>query len=779
MEDSDKKRKVALITGITGQDGSYLAELLLEKGYEVHGIIRRASTFNTLRIDHLFQDPHEKELRLVLHYGDLADASTIRKLIYKVKPDEIFNLAAQSHVRVSFDIPEYTANITGVGVLRMLEAIKDYEEHTGKKVKFYQASSITFDTPVLIKKDGVIKRTVFGETLELKNFEVLSVDKETKKVKFLPVKRVMNHGMKDVFEVKGRTGLAIRLTADHSLMVFNQEGNIIEKKTSELQEGDHLITFLGNILRNDNPARIKLEYHLDHNLPSRWGYPNKTDSRLVSCDLELGSDFMRVAGYYLAEGCSGIQKKSKTGGVNYRTSFCFGSHEPERVTDTIATIKNVFEVEPASIQRRESSVNITYSSKHLYTFLSRFGHTAKEKRLPDFIWTLPRDATREFLYGYAGDAHFKSGGQIRYTTINKELAIDVIYLMRLHDISTYYIERYNREHLSPQRTIIKAAFCYDIEVPATSNFVVTLPEPTVAKFKSPSAECLPAALFRGERLYGAIHGKQLVSKGRLQRLIALYGLQNGNLLRLVESNLGVIQIKTVNYKGKENVGDYEVPGSECFFCGNQPVLAHNSSEMFGASPPPQNELTPFQPRSPYGIAKLFAYHTTKNYREAYGIFGVNGVLYNHESPRRGETFVTRKITRGIARILAGLDKKIYLGNLEAKRDWGHAPEYMEAAWLMMQQPESDDYVVGTGESHSVREFVEGAFRHAGINDWESYVEIDPRYFRPTEVEHLVADSRKVKEKLGWEAKTKFADLIKIMVDAELKQHGVKKNDTTR
>jgi GDPmannose 4,6-dehydratase len=200
----------------------------------------------------------------------------------------------------------------------------------------------------------------------------------------------------------------------------------------------------------------------------------------------------------------------------------------------------------------------------------------------------------------------------------------------------------------------------------------------------------------------------------------------------------------------------------------------SSSEMFGSSPPPQNEKTPFYPRSPYACSKVFAFHITVNYREAYNIFAVNGILFNHESPRRGETFVTRKITRGIARILAGLDKKIYLGNLEAKRDWGYAPEYMEAAYLMLQQTNPDDYVIGTGESHSVREFLEQAFKYAGIDNWKDYIEIDSRYFRPTEVENLIADASKAKEKLGWEAKTKFYDLVKIMMDADLRNYGLKK-----
>lgn len=335
--------KKALITGITGQDGSYLAEILLGKGYEVHGVIRRASTFNTGRINHLYQDPHINGVKLFLHYGDLSDTGNIRKLIFQIQPDEIYHLGAQSHVRVSFDMPEYTADVTGLGTLRILEAIKDFQEHPlageEKKIKFYQASS---------------------------------------------------------------------------------------------------------------------------------------------------------------------------------------------------------------------------------------------------------------------------------------------------------------------------------------------------------------------------------------------------------------------------------------------------SEMFGSSPPPQNEKTPFHPRSPYGCAKVFAYHATVNYREAYNIFACNGILFNHESPRRGETFVTRKITRSVARIKAGLDKKLYLGNLDARRDWGYAPEYMEAAWLMLQRPEPDDYVIGTGEARSVKEFVEAAFKRAGIDNWQDYVEIDPRYYRPTEVEVLIADASEAKEKLGWEPKTKFDDLVKIMTEADFKNVGIEK-----
>ncbi len=321
--------KKALVTGITGQDGSYMAELLLAKGYEVHGIIRRASTFNTGRLDAIYADQHSGKSRLFLHYGDLSDASCLARLVGQIRPDETYNLAAQSHVRVSFDSPEYTTDITATGTIRLLEAIRE----TGVKSRFYQASS---------------------------------------------------------------------------------------------------------------------------------------------------------------------------------------------------------------------------------------------------------------------------------------------------------------------------------------------------------------------------------------------------------------------------------------------------SEMFGlVQEVPQTEKTPFYPRSPYGCAKVYSYWITVNYRESYGIHASNGILFNHESPRRGETFVTRKITRAVAQIKAGLQEKLYLGNLDAKRDWGHAREYVEAMWLMLQQDTPDDYVIATNETHSIREFLDHAFGHVGL-DWNKYVEIDPRYYRPAEVELLIGDYSKAKKKLGWEPKIKFKELVIDMVDADVK-----------
>jgi GDPmannose 4,6-dehydratase len=193
----------------------------------------------------------------------------------------------------------------------------------------------------------------------------------------------------------------------------------------------------------------------------------------------------------------------------------------------------------------------------------------------------------------------------------------------------------------------------------------------------------------------------------------------------------------------------------------------SSSEIFGSTPPPQNETTPFHPRSPYGVSKLFSYWATVNYREAYGIHTSNGILFNHESPRRGETFVTRKITRAVARIKAGIDKNVYLGNLDSRRDWGYAKEYVEAMWLMLQQPSGDDFVIATGESATVKEFAEVAFNKAGL-DWQKYVKIDERYLRPAEVDSLIGDSSKAKKLLNWVPKTNWKQLAELMVEADIK-----------
>ena len=262
-------------------------------------------------------------------------------------------------------------------------------------------------------------------------------------------------------------------------------------------------------------------------------------------------------------------------------------------------------------------------------------------------------------------------------------------------------------------------------------------------------------------------------------------LDSGNITGLVQRikpdeiyHLGAMSHVRVSFDMPEYTANADGLGTlrivEAIKNSGLPIKFYNasSSEQFGSTLPPQNENSMFHPRSPYACAKVFAHHTTQLAREAYGTFACNGILYNHESPRRGPTFVTRKITRAVARIKAGLDTKLYLGNLDAKRDWGFAPEYVEVMYLMLQQDTPDDYVVSTGESHSVREFLEGAFSYAGLGDWKNYVKIDPIYFRPADVEDLRGDARKAREKLGWSPKVAFEDLVKIMVDADLRKVGL-------
>jgi GDPmannose 4,6-dehydratase len=253
-----------------------------------------------------------------------------------------------------------------------------------------------------------------------------------------------------------------------------------------------------------------------------------------------------------------------------------------------------------------------------------------------------------------------------------------------------------------------------------------------------------------------------------------------NLTRLIDRigpeeiyHLGAQSHVRVSYDIPENTGDITALGTIRILeaLRESRVQARfyqaSSSEMFGkVQAVPQTETTPFWPRSPYAVAKVYAYWATVNYRESYGMHASNGILFNHESPRRGETFVTRKITRAVAHIKLGLQEKLFMGNLDSRRDWGYAKEYVEAMWLMLQQPEPDDYVIATNETHTIRECLEVAFGRVGL-DWQKYVEIDPRYYRPAEVELLIGDASKAKRKMGWEPKTKFKDLIELMVDADL------------
>jgi GDPmannose 4,6-dehydratase len=259
------------------------------------------------------------------------------------------------------------------------------------------------------------------------------------------------------------------------------------------------------------------------------------------------------------------------------------------------------------------------------------------------------------------------------------------------------------------------------------------------------------------------------------------GSQIARIIRTIEPdeiyNLGAQSHVAVSFHQPEYTGDVDGLGVirllEAIRDAHIETRLYQAgtSEMFGDSPPPQSEVTEFRPRSPYAAAKVYAHWMVANYREAYGLFACNGILFNHEGERRGETFVTRKITRAVARIAAGHQDQLYIGNLDAVRDWGYAKDYVGAMWLMLQADEPDDYVVGTGEGHSVREFCQAAFAHVGLN-WEPLVTVDPSYFRPTEVEYLQSDPTKAKEKLGWTPSTSFDELVRLMVEHDLSEVGL-------
>jgi len=301
-------------------------------------------------------------------------------------------------------------------------------------------------------------------------------------------------------------------------------------------------------------------------------------------------------------------------------------------------------------------------------------------------------------------------------------------------------------------------------------------------------------LAKGYEVHGIVRRSSSFNRGRIDpiysdpqlqstRLFLHYGdlTEGSSLVRLLDKlgpeeiyNLGAQSHVRVSFDNPEYSTDVNASGTVRLLeaireSGIKPRFYQaSSSEMYGkVREVPQTEETPFYPRSPYAASKVYAYWITVNYREAYGLHATNGILFNHESPRRGESFVTRKITRAVAHILAGLQDKLYLGNLDAKRDWGYAKEYVEAMWLMLQQEKPDDYVVATGETHSVREFLEEAFGHVGL-DWKKYVAMDDRYLRPSEVDLLLGDASKAKRQLGWAPKTKFRDLVKLMVDADIK-----------
>lgn len=679
----EQKPKRAIISGITGQDGSYLAEFLLSKGYEVHGIIRRASTFNTSRIDHFYQDPHIKDRRLFLHYGDLTDSTNLIRLIQEIQPDEIYNLAAQSHVQVSFETPEYTANADALGVLRILEAIRLLG--LSNKTKFYQASS----------------SELYGKVQEIPQSE---------KTPFYPrspygVAKLYAHWIttnyREAYNIFACNGLLFNhecLTAQTPIIIMNK-GIIdiipIEEVVPHREHPRHGIKYTTplkdkelKVWNGDNWTTVKT-------MTATWNKANsKNDKKVISINCR--------GGYYEAtkDHLSFLkgEKKIKTGNLKKGDSLELKSF-PELTEKTKLTLEEAEFLgmivadgyvsnnghgriinnnqklrERAALLWETISGGYSIESSHPSGFVKgekvksqeffgrpeyfRFIHNEiytekKYKRIPKRVLNGEKEIINAFLSGYNKCDGLKGGYQKTefksFTTNSSVLALGLWYLIN-----------------------------QSLKLRITSH-----PE------------------FRDNKLYYHLNINSNKDKNNKK---------GEHLKRSLEE---VKNIKPIDYTGW--LFDLET-----------------ESQTFSA--------------------------------------GV-GLTFVHNSPRRGETFVTRKISRGIARILKGLNGKLYLGNLEAKRDWGLAQEYCEAMWLMLQQSTPEDFVIGTGESHSVKEFVQEAFSYIGL-DYNKYLEIDPKYYRPSEVDFLAADATKAKYKLGWEPKIKFKELVRIMIDADMRKLGL-------
>ena len=666
--------KKALITGITGQDGSYLAEFLLSKGYEVHGIIRRASTFNTVRIDHIYRDPHQPDTKLFLHYGDLSDSGQISNIIYNIKPDEIYHLGAQSHVRVSFDIPEYTGNVTGLGTTRLLEAIR----RSGSKIKFYQASS----------------SEMFGDAPAPQNEKTL---------------------------LRPRSPYAAAKVYAYWM-------------ARNYREGYHIFASNGILFNHESVPK---------NSPLIININGKVD--IVPIE-----DLFRT-------------EKHKYEGIldKYKGSFVWnGEHWTKIINGTC--YKN--SKKPLRlIQTRESSYEGTYDhisfdekNNEIRTKDFKIGNEVFKIGFPENKNKLSLDKKLSKFIGYlVGDGYIDEGGGIRLTGINKEELIRIANLIIEQFGWTYRLNTFGPGRFDNCKKDI-----WQLDINNDPLFGLWLRNHIYTKhsrdkkipiFILNSDPETKKAFFDG---YYLADGR---NKGNERYRYKGFTTKSATL------SLGLIFIfKSFSKQTIKCKCEYRDARRYYYvqFGTQNPTnkgkhLKRNLNEI----------IRIIDTSSPDGW--FFDIQTeSQTFATGPNLFKI------HNSPRRGETFVTRKITRAIANIVAGKQKELYLGNLEAKRDWGFAPEFIEVMWLMLQQEEPDDYVIGTGENHSIKEFLQESFEYVGL-DWKKYVKIDPKYFRPTETELLLADLSKARKKLGWSPKITFKNLVRIMVDADLRAIGLK------
>lgn len=718
--------KTAIITGITGQDGSYLAEFLLKKGYDVHGVIRRASTFNTSRIDMIYQDPHAEKSRLHLHYGDLADANTIRKLIYQVQPDEIYNLAAQSHVRVSFDIPEYTANVTGVGVLRMLEAVKDYEEQTGRRVKFYQASS----------------SEMFGSAPPSQN----------EATRFQPRSP---YGVAKVFAYYTVVNYreAYGLFASNGIL-FNHEtiaGNMpMFYKKSDGTEFD--IKPISEIVPFDEERK---EYQSQSVRGLQvWGKAGWVDVRHASAYPHNVESDNKKPRFINARNGAVMATSSHVGFFEGGIEKKFGDITIGEKIETVSLPRSPETLSPLSLEEAEllgmmvGDGSFTASQKGMGVSGKFTNSSPKIRGRFTELWRIVTGGSVNYYPTKSGFSPYRIVGQLGLSGGNDWLRTSDIYnrdrtkripkiiLNSSPDVMYAFLQGYNtadglKENLctyefrnfKTNSPTLAMGLWYLIESTTHQTINLTLEEKEDGRVFYSLNLLTTTRNVEKENLV-----REYAMAGFSQRALSAQTGISRTFIRKIQSGGSAVLVHHLQKDSLEVKKIIEMPEYRGWFYD----LETSSGEFH------------------CGVGK---WHV-------------------HNSPRRGETFVTRKITRGVASIVAGCEKKLYLGNLDARRDWGYAPEYVEAMWMMLQQPEPDDFVIGTGETHSVRDFVEACFSAVGLRA-EDYVEIDPRYYRPAEVDDLVADASKAREKLGWKAKVGFGELVKLMLRHDLVKAGLK------
>lgn len=709
--------KRALITGITGQDGSYLAELLLQKGYRVWGIVRRSSSFNTARLDPIYQAPQVVNRRLELVYGDLNDASSINRVIRLVKPQEIYNLAAQSHVKVSFEIPEYTSEVTALGTLRILEAIRE----TKLKVKFYQASS----------------SELFGRApapqSETTPFEPVSPYAVAKLFAYWTTRNYREgYGM---FAVNG-------ILYNHETVASFMP--MFCKKTGE-EEFD--IKPIREIVSFDESKR---QYQARQVSDIRvWGKGGWVDVKYASAyphDIEGDNKRPRFinsrSGAFMATSShvgfmEGGEEKETGGMVIGDRLEIIDLPEPSHHCARVIT-----EEEAELLGMMVGDGSITYAKRGIGVH-GKFTNSCPNMRGRfDYLWSKVTSGTTRYHPSRSGFNPLKIVGQL---VLNGGS-----FWLRSADI-------YNRDRtkrvpkviLNSDRPVMLAFLRgYNAADGLKSN-------PCTYEFKN----------FKTNSTTLAMGLWYLIDKTTKQSVnLTLETKADGRIfysLNLLSTVDNVSKELAVHELAFADVSQREMSR----MTGISRTFIRKIQNGGGAC------LTHHMGKNPAEIKKIIEMPAYKGWfydlETSSGEFHCGiGKTHVHNSPRRGETFVTRKITMAVARIKQGLQKKLFLGNLDARRDWGYAKDYVDAMWRMLQQEKPEDYVIATGETHSVKEFVQEAFSYAGL-DWKKHVVVDKRYFRPLEVDNLRGDIRKAKKKLKWQPHVKFKELVRIMVDADM------------